>query len=121
MVKRTPPSQKLYRRRITRIRASPTALIGYKQRFHINVINLNQRKNKLVGAPPRAAFAADQLNPGPGPDTVLLRGFFCSNDGAASLTQPKRFPFSREQSACVKELTLCTAHNVPMPLRSSSG
>jgi hypothetical protein len=29
MVKRTPPSKKLYRRRITRIRASPAALIGY--------------------------------------------------------------------------------------------
>jgi hypothetical protein len=29
MVKRTPKSQKLYRWRITRIRASPAALIGY--------------------------------------------------------------------------------------------
>ena len=29
MVKRTPKSQKLYRWRITRIKASPAALIGY--------------------------------------------------------------------------------------------
>ena len=62
--------------RMIHFRVKPRNVFSAQQRFHINVINLNQRKNKLVGAPPRAAFAADQLNPGPGPDTVLLRAFF---------------------------------------------
>jgi hypothetical protein len=39
-------------------RVKPRNVLSAQQRFHINVINLNQRKNKLVGAPPRAAFAA---------------------------------------------------------------
>jgi hypothetical protein len=32
-------------------RVKPRNVLSAQQRFHINVINLNQRKNKLVGAP----------------------------------------------------------------------